>query len=135
MTWGNGNATNRETGCVDALFAAETQRRMLSQWISSLDVVAHEHGHGIDDNTPGRISRAGTQEFVGDVFGAATEWSANEPFQFDGPDFLVGEKINLVGQGPIRNMFNPSALGDPNCYSSAIPRCTPRPGRATTGST
>jgi Zn-dependent metalloprotease len=160
--WGNGTATVRETGCVDALFAAETEERMLSQWlgrngfdgngggwpirvglndlnafydgtqlqighnqqnqwISSVDVVAHEHGHGIDDHTPGGISGQGTQEFVADVFGASTEWFANEPAQFDGPDFLVGEKINLVGQGPIRNMFNPSALGDPNCYSSAIP--------------
>jgi Zn-dependent metalloprotease len=160
--WGNGNATSRETGCVDALFAAETEERMLStwlgrnsfdgngggwpirvglndlnafydgtqiqighnqanQWISSIDVVAHESGHGIDDHTPGRISRRGTQEFVADVFGASTEWFANEPAQFDGPDFLVGEKINLVGSGPIRNMFNPSALGDPNCFSSAIP--------------
>jgi len=40
---------------------------------------------------------------------------------FDVPDFTVGEQINLVGSGPIRNMFNPSALGDANCYSSAIP--------------
>ena len=39
----------------------------------------------------------------------------------DAPDFLVGEEINLVGQGPIRNMYNPSAVGDPNCYSSSIP--------------
>jgi len=160
--WGNGNATNRETGCVDAFFDIQKENQMLSQWlgrnsfdgngggwpirvglndlnafydgtqvqighnqqnqwISSLDVVAHEHGHGIDDHTPGGISGAGTQEFVADTFGASTEWFANEPAQFDGPDFLVGEKINLVGQGPIRNMFNPSALGDPNCFSSSIP--------------
>jgi len=160
--WGNGNATNRETGCVDALFAAQTEKKMLSawpgrngmdgsggawpirvglndvnayydgtqvqighnnagQWISSVDVVAHEMGHGIDDHTPGGISRSGTQEFVADVFGATTEWYANEPSAYDPPDFLVGEEINLVGQGPIRNMYNPSALGDPNCYSSSIP--------------
>ncbi|RZU76264.1 Zn-dependent metalloprotease [Micromonospora kangleipakensis] len=160
--WGNGTATNKETGCVDALFAAQTEHKMLSQWlgrngangsggawpirvglndqnayydgtqvqigkntsgqwISSLDVVAHEIGHGIDDNTPGGISGNGTQEFVADTFGAATEWFANEPSTYDAPDFLVGEKINLVGSGPIRNMYNPSALGDPNCYSSSIP--------------
>jgi hypothetical protein len=161
--WGNGNATSRETGCVDALFAAQAEIRMLSQWlgrngmngsggawpirvglndvnafydgtqvqighrqgttewISSVDVVAHEMGHGIDDNTPGGISGGGTQEFIADTFGAATEWFLNEPAPFDVPDFLVGEEINLVGQGPIRNMFNPGALGDPNCYSSAIP--------------
>ncbi|MFI7214106.1 M4 family metallopeptidase [Micromonospora maritima] len=160
--WGNGTGTNRETGCVDALFAAQTEHKMLSQWlgrngadgnggywpirvglndqnayydgtqvqigkntagqwIGSLDVVAHEIGHGIDDHTPGGISGGGTQEFVADTFGAATEWFANEPSSYDAPDFLVGEKINLVGSGPIRNMYNPSALGDPNCYSSSVP--------------
>jgi zinc metalloprotease ZmpA len=160
--WGNGNATNKETGCVDALFGAQTEVRMLSQWlgrnamdgaggawpirvglndenafydgtqvqvghntnnqwIGSLDVIAHEMGHGIDDHTPGGISGSGTQEFVADTFGASTEWFANEPSTFDAPDFLVGEKINLVGSGPIRNMYNPSLLGDPNCYSSSIP--------------
>ncbi len=160
--WGNGTGTNKETGCVDALFGAQTEHKMLAQWlgrngadgnggywpirvglndqnayydgtqvqigkntagqwIGSMDVVAHEIGHGIDDHTPGGISGSGTQEFVADVFGAATEWFANEPSTYDAPDFLVGEKINLVGSGPIRNMYNPSALGDPNCYSSSIP--------------
>jgi Zn-dependent metalloprotease len=160
--WGNGNATSRETGCVDALFGAQTEARMLSQWlgrnamdgaggawpirvgladvnafydgtqvqvghnnanqwIGAIDVIAHEMGHGIDDHTPGGISGSGTQEFVADTFGASTEWFANEPAPFDVPDFTVGEQINLVGSGPIRNMANPSALGDPNCFSSSIP--------------
>ena len=159
--WGNGNGTDRETGCVDAFYSAEKERQMLSswlgrngmngsggwvpirvglndvnayydgtqiqighrqgtnEWIGSIDVVAHEFGHGVDDKTPGGISGGGTQEFVADTFGAATEWYANNPA--DVPDFLVGEEINLVGQGPIRNMYNPSAAGDPNCYSSSIP--------------
>ena len=158
--WGNGVGTNRETGCVDALYVAQQQTAMLSswlgrngqngsggawpirvgladqnayydgtqvqigyntssQWIASADVVGHELGHGIDDNTPGGISAAGTQEFVADTFGAATEWYANNPN--DPPDYLVGEEINLVGSGPIRNMYNPSALGDDNCYSSSTP--------------
>ena len=160
--WGNGTATNRETGCVDVLFAAQTESKMLTQWlgrngfdgsgggwpmrvglndlnayydgsqvqighnqanqwIGSLDVVAHELGHGIDDHTPGGISGSGTQEFVADVFGASTEWFANEAAPYDTPDFLVGETINLVGSGPIRNMYNPSALGHANCYSSSVP--------------
>jgi Zn-dependent metalloprotease len=160
--WGNGVATVRETGCVDALFGAQTEARMLTtwlgrnamdgaggawpirvgladvnafydgtqvqvghnnanQWIGAIDVIAHEMGHGIDDHTPGGISGSGTQEFVADTFGAATEWFAAEPAPFDSPDFNVGDRINLVGSGPIRNMSNPSALGDANCFSAAIP--------------
>ncbi|WP_213007707.1 M4 family metallopeptidase [Paractinoplanes toevensis] len=89
------------------------------QWISSADVLGHELGHGIDDTTPGGISGSGTQEFVADTFGAATEWYINNPN--DPPDYLVGEEVNLVGSGAIRNMYNPSAVGDDNCYSSSTP--------------
>jgi len=158
--WGNGVGTNRETGCVDALYGAEKEATMLSSWlgrngmsgsggawpirvglndlnafydgsqvqighnqagawIGATDVIAHEMGHGVDDHTPGGISRRGTQEFVADVFGASTETFAANPN--DPPDFLVGEEVNLVGSGPIRNMYNPSLLGDPNCFSSSIP--------------
>jgi Thermolysin metallopeptidase, alpha-helical domain/Putative Ig domain/Thermolysin metallopeptidase, catalytic domain len=89
------------------------------QWIPVLDVLGHEQGHGVDDHTPGGISGNGTQEFVADTFGAATEWFANNPI--DTPDFTVGETVNLVGSGPIRYMYNPSLAGDDNCYSSSIP--------------
>jgi Zn-dependent metalloprotease len=159
--WGNGVATDRETGCVDAFYAAEQERQMLSswlgrngmngsfgwvpirvglndvnayydgtqvqightqtggKWIGATDVVAHEFGHGVDDKTPGGISGGGTQEFVADVFGTATEWYAGNAA--DPADYTIGEEVNLVGSGPIRNMYNPSAVGDPNCYSSSIP--------------
>jgi Zn-dependent metalloprotease len=159
--WGNGVATSRETGCVDAFYAAEQERQMLSswlgrngmngsggwvpirvglndvnayydgtqvqightqtggKWIGSIDVVAHEFGHGVDDKTPGGISGGNTQEFVADTLGAATEFYANNAT--DRPDYQVGEQINLVGNGPIRYMYNPSLAGDPNCYSSSIP--------------
>jgi Zn-dependent metalloprotease len=89
------------------------------EWIGEIDVVAHEFGHGVDDHTPGGISNGNTQEFVADTFGAATEWFANNPT--DTPDFTVGERVNLVGSGPIRFMYNPSLAGDDNCYSSTIP--------------
>jgi hypothetical protein len=86
-----------------------------------LDVLGHEMGHGVDDHTPGGISGAGTQEFVADTFGAATEWYANEPSGYDSPDFTVGEEVNLVGSGPIRYMYDPSKAGDDNCYTSSTP--------------
>ncbi|GAA4128206.1 M4 family metallopeptidase [Nocardioides fonticola] len=160
-SWGTGVATSKETGCVDAFYAAEQERKMLSawlgrsgmdgsggwvpirvglndvnayydgtqvqvghtqtggKWIGSIDVVAHEFGHGVDDHTPGGISGGNTQEFVADTFGASTEWYANNPV--DKPDFTVGEQVNLVGSGPIRYMYDPSLAGDDNCYSSSTP--------------
>jgi Zn-dependent metalloprotease len=91
-----------------------------------IDIVAHEYGHAIFQTTPGGAGSGGTgnekgglNEGTGDIFGALTEAFANNPN--DPPDFLVGEEANLVGSGEIRNMFNPSAEGDPNCWSSAIP--------------
>ncbi len=161
--WGDGDGKSKETGCADTLYAAQTEAKMLKEWlgrdgqdgeggawpirvglddvnayydgfqvqighnqagdwISSMDVVGHELGHGIDDHTPGGISNNGTQEFIADTFGAMTEAYANQPADFDEPDFLVGEEIDLVGSGPIRNMYDPSQVnGDPNCYSDDIP--------------
>ncbi|GAA2997821.1 M4 family metallopeptidase [Actinokineospora diospyrosa] len=91
------------------------------KWIASMDVVGHEYGHGLDQNTPGGTSReAGLGEATGDIFGALTEAYANNAK--DRPDYLVGETVDLQGRGPIRNMYNPSLVNsDPNCYSSSIP--------------
>ena len=161
--WGNADPTNRETGCVDALYGAQQMKGMLSswlgrngmngsggwvpirvglndvnayydgtqvqighsqtggRWISSIDVLAHEFGHGVDDKTPGGISGNGTQEFVGDVFATATEFYDNQSSPYDVPDYTIGEEVDLVGSGPIRNMANPAAVGDPSCYTSSIP--------------
>jgi zinc metalloprotease ZmpA len=160
-SWGNGTASDRETGCVDAFFGSQTENAMLASWlgrsgpdgaggawpirvglndlnafydgsqvqighnqaggwIGAIDVIAHEQGHGVDDHTPGGISGGGTQEFVADTFGAASEWYANESTR-DTPDFTVGEQINLTGGGPIRYMYNPSLAGHANCYSSSTP--------------
>ncbi|HZM76093.1 MAG TPA: M4 family metallopeptidase [Candidatus Limnocylindrales bacterium] len=88
-----------------------------------IDVVAHEFGHAIFQTTPGGAGsgneNGGLNESTGDIFGALTEFFANNPN--DPPDYLVGEEVNLAGGGPIRNMFNPAALGDPSCFSAQIP--------------
>lgn len=89
-----------------------------------MDVVAHEFGHAIFQTTPGGSGgggneKGGLNESTGDIFGALTEFYAANPN--DPPDYLVGEEVDLVGNGPIRNMYNPAARNHPNCYSSAIP--------------
>ncbi|MDZ5623322.1 M4 family metallopeptidase [Nocardioides sp. HM23] len=159
--WGNGDPTNKETACVDALYGAQQMNKMMAswlgragmngsngwlpmrvglaaqnafydgtqvqfgfnpsgQWVSSLDVTAHEFGHGVDHHTPGGISRGSTQEFIADTFGTSTEWFDNQPAPHDVRDFLIGEEINLAGHNEIRNMANPSLEGHPNCYSPAM---------------
>ncbi|MGE5830590.1 MAG: M4 family metallopeptidase [Micromonosporaceae bacterium] len=94
-----------------------------TQQATSMDVVAHEFGHAIFQTTPGGAGsgneNGGINEGTGDIFGALTEFFTNNPN--DPPDWLVGEEVNLVGTGEIRNMANPSAEGDPNCWSTAIP--------------
>ncbi|EON22630.1 griselysin [Nocardioides sp. CF8] len=160
--WGNGIATNKETGCVDALYGAQQMKAMMSswlgrngmngtggwvpirvglndinayydgtqiqighnqsnQWISSIDVVAHEFGHGVDDKTPGGISGGGTQEFIGDALATATEYYDGQTSPYDSPDHTIGEEIDLVGQGPIRDGSNPANAGDPACWTTSIP--------------
>ncbi|MEU9836335.1 M4 family metallopeptidase [Streptosporangium sp. NPDC048047] len=95
-----------------------------TQQATPMDVVAHEFGHAIfqfsGSGGAGSGNEAGgLNESTGDIFGALTEhFAANSA---DPPDYTVGEEVNLVGNGPIRNMYNPGALGDPNCYSSSIP--------------
>ena len=91
--------------------------------LTVMDVLGHEFGHAINQFTPGGSSggneAGGLNESTGDIFGALTEFFANDPR--DPGDYTVGEMANLAGNGPIRNMADPSKVGDPNCFSSAIP--------------
>ncbi|MEU8659942.1 M28 family peptidase [Actinoplanes philippinensis] len=92
--------------------------------VNSIDVVAHELGHGVFCHTPGGSrgttnETGGLNEATGDIFGTMAEHFAANPN--DPADFLVGEEVNLSGRGPIRNMVDPSAAGDPNCWSTKIP--------------
>ncbi|WP_433332288.1 M4 family metallopeptidase [Spirillospora sp. CA-294931] len=106
--------------------------------VTPTDVVAHELGHGIFQFTPGGSGSSneagGLNESTGDIFGSLTEWYLKEPkvteqisgttavLNYDTPDYLIGEEVDLVGSGPIRNMYDPKQIrNNPNCFTSQVP--------------
>ncbi|HET9632577.1 MAG TPA: M4 family metallopeptidase, partial [Terrabacter sp.] len=88
-----------------------------------LDVAGHEMSHGVTENTAGLAytgDAGGLNESTSDIFGTAVEWYANNPN--DTPDYLIGEKLNLNGNGtPLRYMDKPSKDGaSKDCWSSTL---------------
>ncbi|MDN3027502.1 M4 family metallopeptidase [Streptomyces sp. S.PB5] len=82
--------------------------------LTSLDVAAHEMSHGVTAATAGLIysgESGGLNEATSDIFAAAVEFYENLPA--DPADYLVGEKIDINGDGtPLRYMDKPSKDGD-----------------------
>jgi Zn-dependent metalloprotease len=84
--------------------------------MTATDVVAHELGHAIYNASPGSTAPSALHESAGDIFGALTEW-----YFGDSPDYLVGEDVDTVGDGPIRYMYNPSIIAyHASCYDDRI---------------
>ena len=69
--------------------------------------------HGVTENTAGLVytgDAGGLNEATSDIFGTAVEWYANSAA--DPGDYLIGEKININGNGtPLRYMDKPSKDG------------------------
>ncbi|HEX7536161.1 MAG TPA: M4 family metallopeptidase [Dermatophilaceae bacterium] len=91
--------------------------------LTELDVAAHEMTHGVTDNTAELVYTAesgGLNEATSDIFGTAVEFYTNNGA--DNPDYLIGEKIDLNGDGtPLRYMDEPSRDGEsPNCWSPTV---------------
>ncbi|NEA66812.1 M4 family metallopeptidase [Streptomyces sp. SID12488] len=81
--------------------------------LTSLDVAGHEMTHGVTANTAGLNysgESGGLNEATSDIFGTAVEfYAANSS---DVGDYLIGEKININGDGtPLRYMDKPSKDG------------------------
>ncbi|MFI1521056.1 M4 family metallopeptidase [Kitasatospora cineracea] len=84
-----------------------------TQPLTELDVAGHEMTHGVTSNTAGLNysgESGGLNESTSDVFGTMVEFYANLPK--DNPDYLIGELININGDGtPLRYMDKPSKDG------------------------
>ncbi|MEV4231738.1 M4 family metallopeptidase [Streptomyces bobili] len=91
--------------------------------LTSLDVAAHEMSHGVTSATADLTyagESGGLNEATSDIFAAAVEFHAG--LSADVPDYLVGEKIDINGDGtPLRHMDKPSKDGSSHDYwSSAL---------------
>ncbi|MEU8616847.1 M4 family metallopeptidase [Streptomyces sp. NPDC048623] len=86
--------------------------------LTSIDVAAHEMTHGVTSETAGLNysgESGGLNEATSDIFAAAVEFYANNAT--DQGDYLVGEKININGDGtPLRYMDKPSKDGASKDY-------------------
>jgi len=84
-----------------------------SKPLTSIDVAAHEMTHGVTSATGNMTysgESGGLNEATSDIFAAAVEFNANNAQ--DKGDYLVGEKININGDGtPLRYMDKPSKDG------------------------
>ncbi|WP_329596180.1 M4 family metallopeptidase [Streptomyces pseudovenezuelae] len=82
--------------------------------LTALDVAAHEMSHGVTAATAGLLysgESGGLNEATSDIFAAAVEFHEN--LAADPGDYLVGEKIDINGDGtPLRYMDKPSKDGD-----------------------
>ncbi|MEU6597380.1 M4 family metallopeptidase [Streptomyces flaveolus] len=89
--------------------------------LTSLDVAGHEMSHGVTSNTAGLNysgESGGLNEATSDIFGTGVEFFANN--SSDVGDYLIGEKININGDGtPLRYMDKPSKDGGSADYWSS----------------
>ncbi|WP_435811301.1 M4 family metallopeptidase [Streptomyces ossamyceticus] len=89
--------------------------------LTSIDVAAHEMTHGLTSVTANLNysgESGGLNEATSDIFAAAVEFAAGNPE--DVGDYLVGEKININGNGtPLRYMDKPSKDGSSRDYWSS----------------
>jgi Zn-dependent metalloprotease len=86
--------------------------------LTALDVAGHEMSHGVTSNTAGLNysgESGGLNEATSDIFGTGVEFYANTTA--DPGDYLIGEKININGDGtPLRYMDKPSKDGASKDY-------------------
>ncbi|WP_425834105.1 M4 family metallopeptidase [Kribbella sp. DT2] len=90
--------------------------------LTAIDVAGHEMSHGVTEATANLNyfgDAGGLNESTSDIFGTAVEFSANN--SSDPGDYLIGEKININGNGtPLRYMDKPSKDGaSKDCWTTS----------------
>ncbi|MFJ9948069.1 M4 family metallopeptidase [Kitasatospora sp. NPDC091207] len=91
--------------------------------LTEIDVAGHEMTHGVTSATAGLNysgESGGLNEATSDIFGTMVEFSAN--LATDTPDYLIGEEIDINGDGtPLRYMDKPSKDGgSADSWSSGV---------------
>jgi len=94
--------------------------------LTSLDVCAHEIGHGVCEFTANLVyakESGAMNEGFSDIWAAATEYHTIKTID---PSmaavlkpFYIGEQISADPANPLRRMDNPKAKGDPDTYNGA----------------
>ncbi len=95
---------------------------------TQLDVAGHEMSHGVTSATANLNyygDAGGLNEATSDIFGTLVEFHSNTAA--DQPDYLIGEKIDIRGDGtPLRWMDQPSTDGrSVDCWSSSTDQLDP----------
>ncbi|WP_232828511.1 M4 family metallopeptidase [Kribbella monticola] len=90
--------------------------------LTAIDVAGHEMSHGVTEATANLDysgDAGGLNEATSDIFGTMVEFYANN--SSDPGDYLIGEKININGNGtPLRYMDKPSKDGaSKDCWSTS----------------
>ncbi|MFE9251255.1 M4 family metallopeptidase [Streptomyces sp. NPDC007088] len=89
--------------------------------LTALDVAGHEMSHGVTSETAGLNysgESGGLNEATSDIFGTGVEFYSNTAT--DPGDYLIGEKININGDGtPLRYQDKPSKDGASKDYWSS----------------
>ncbi|WP_238332019.1 M4 family metallopeptidase [Kribbella jejuensis] len=90
--------------------------------LTAIDVAGHEMSHGVTEATANLNysgDAGGLNEATSDIFGTMVEWYANNAS--DPGDYLIGEKININGNGtPLRYMDKPSKDGaSKDCWTTS----------------
>jgi Zn-dependent metalloprotease len=95
--------------------------------LTSLDVCAHELGHGVCQATAALVyarESGGINEGFSDIWAACVENYSGLPKSY----FLIGEEITAQAGGFLRSMQNPNLSGNPDTYEGDYWMSTTLPG-------